>query len=149
MEKHSSGCVYLSKEEVAGVLKQAPVQGKKLMEPLKAFATSVALPLNILEDADVSDNKAEIHTHEHDLWLGLEGESHFIIGGEMTEPFFSKAKDGTEKKNEIRAYTIKGGTEITVRPGDWLWMPAGVPHQHQKPTGSARLAIIKIPAGGK
>lgn len=145
MQKHSSGCVYLSKEEVAGVLAQAPVQGKKLMEPLKTLAIEKKLPINLLEDHEVSDNKAEVHTLEHDLWLCLEGEGRFIYGGEMHEPFFSKGKDGTEKKHEIRAYKIIGGAEVAMKPGDWLWVPAGVPHWHGA-IKTARYAIIKIPA---
>ncbi len=83
-----------------------------LLLPSKEF------PVGILEDTDVSDNLAEVHAKEADLWLGLEGEIEFIVDGK----------------------------KIIVRKGDWLYIPAGVPHQHNKPAGTARLAIIKIPA---
>ena len=139
---------YLSKEKIDEVLAQQPVQGKKLMEPLKALAAEKKLPINLLEDHEVADNKAEVHILEHDLWLCLTGTGKFIYGGEMHEPFFSKAKDGTEKKHEIRAYKIIGGTELVMKPGDWLWVPAGVPHWHGEEK-TARYAIIKIPVASK
>ena len=34
---------------------------------------------------------------------------------------------------------------MILKQGDWLWIPAGEPHQHSA-TGTARLVIIKIPS---
>jgi uncharacterized RmlC-like cupin family protein len=45
---------------------------------------------------------------------------------------------------EWKAKEIKGGTEVVMKPGDWLWIPAGEPHQHKTST-KARLVIIKVP----
>lgn len=135
-------CVYVEKDKIDETLASEPVQGKRLLEPLKTFAKEHGLPMNILEDKDVS-NEAEVHMHEGDLWHCLEGEATFIYGGEMVEPWFKKNPDGTEDKREVKANEIKGGTEKVLRSGDWLWIPAGEPHQH-KCVGTSRLVIIKI-----
>lgn len=135
-------CVYVEKDKIDETLASEPVQGKRLLEPLKTFAKEHGLPMNILEDKDVS-NEAEVHMHEDDLWHCLEGEATFIYGGEMVEPWFKKNPDGTEDKREVKANEIKGGTEKVLRSGDWLWIPAGEPHQH-KCVGTSRLVIIKI-----
>lgn len=138
-------CVLVRKEEIDKTLASQPMRGKKLLEPLKSFAAVNKLPLNILEDSEVLDNEAEIHKHEGDLWQCLEGEVKFIYGGELVEPYFKKLPDGSEDKREVKAKEIRGGEEAILKPGDWLWIPAGQPHQHfcEK---TARLAIIKIPA---
>ena len=125
------------KEEVDKVLAMAPEIGKRML-----FKSSDN-PVGILEDKDVV-NDAEVHKTEGDLWLCLEGEVTFICGGELVDPWFSKDKDGKDKLNELKAKEIKGGTEMTLKPGDWLWIPVGEPHQH-KTFGTTRLAIIKIP----
>lgn len=136
-------CVLIQKKEINEALASEPIQGKKLLEPFKSFAAAKGLPLNVLEDKEVS-NDAEIHKHESDLWYCLEGEVTFVYGGEMIDPCNVKNSDGTINENEIKAKEIRGGTETVLRPGDWLWIPAGEPHQH-KCMGIARLIIIKIP----
>ncbi|MEK9186124.1 MAG: hypothetical protein AAB885_00905 [Patescibacteria group bacterium] len=137
-------CVLVRKEEIDKTLAFVPTQGKKLLEPLKSLAAANKLPFNVLEDHEVLSNEAEIHQHEGDLWLCLEGEVKFIYGGELVEPWFKKLPDGTEDKREVKAKEIKGGTESILKPGDWLWIPAGQSHQHLCEK-TARLVIIKIP----
>lgn len=139
-----NNCLLVRKEEIEKTLAAAPTQGKKLLEPLKSLAAANKMPLNILEDREILNNDAEIHQHEGDLWLCLEGEVKFIYGGEMVDPWFKKNADGSEDQREVKAKEIRGGTGSTLKPGDWLWVPAGQPHQHQC-AGTARLAIIKIP----
>ena len=140
----SSFGAFVSADLIKQTLSTLPTQGKHLLEPLKTFATQNKLPFNILEDHDVSNNEAEIHMHEGDLWHCLEGEVKFIYGGEMLNPWVKIYPDGTKNENEIKAKEIRGGTEVTMQRGDWLWIPAGQPHQHNC-SGTARLMIIKIP----
>ncbi len=118
--------------------------GKRLLEPLKGLALAENLPLNVLEDTNVS-NDAEVHTHEADLWLCLSGEVTFNCGGELMNGTARVHKDGTVDEREWKAKEIRGGQEVMLHTGDWLHIPAGVPHQHRA-TGTAKLAIIKIPA---
>ncbi len=134
----------LKKEEIEKILSStAPSQGKSMLEPLKTLALEQSLPFKILEDHETV-NEAEIHRLEGDLWCSFEGEVTFTYGGELVEPRVKVRKDGTTDENELLAKEIFGGTEVVLKPGDWLWIPAGTAHQHSC-AGTARLMIIKIP----
>ena len=136
---------FIQSSVIAETLAQAPVQGKRLLEPLKRLAVELGAPINILEDHQALTNEAEVHTREGDLWHCLEGEVEFQVGGEMVEPWFKKLADGSENRREIKAKKIAGAERHVLKPGDWLWIPPGVPHTHRA-SGTARLYIIKIPA---
>ena len=85
-----------------------------------------------------------MHKYLDDLWCCIEGEVRFFVGGTMIEPRTRTTPDGTLDETEMRAKGLEGAEEILVKSGDWLWIPAGVGHQHIT-TGTARLVIIKIP----
>ena len=55
--------------------RETPVQGKRLVDHFKSFASKNSLPIHILEDHELLDNVAEVHRHEDDLWICLEGEA--------------------------------------------------------------------------
>lgn len=136
-------CAVIRKAEIEATLAREPTPGKRLLEPLKSRALAEKLPLNILEDNEVS-NEAEVHRHEGDLWHCLEGEVIFVYGGEMVSPWAKQLPEGGTDDREIKAKEIAGGTEVTLHAGDWLWIPAGQPHSHRTDK-TARLMIIKIP----
>ncbi len=136
-------CVHLPKGTVDEMLATHATDGKRLLEPLKTFSRANAFPVNILEDQNVS-NVAEVHMHQADLWCCIEGEVTFIVDGALKDPIVKKLPDGTEDARELSSKEIVGGRTIVLHAGDWLWIPAGQPHQHIC-TGTARLFIIKIP----
>jgi len=142
----SGKSVLLRKKDFDEAIANEPAVGKRLLEPLRTFSAENKLPLNILEDKEIS-NDAEVHTNEGDLWNCLEGEVTFIYGGEMVDPWTSKNPDGSLNEREIKAKEIRNGTKTILKAGDWLWIPAGVPHQHIC-NDLARLVIIKIPLCG-
>ncbi len=86
-------CAVVRREEIDVMLMQASVPGKRLLEPLKTIAVETKLPLNVLEDKEVS-NEAEVHRHEGDLWYCLEGEVMFVYSGEMVKPWAKQLPDG-------------------------------------------------------
>ena len=133
----------LTKEDVAKMLAHAPAAGKKMLDPLNGIAEKQHLAFNIIELGEHT-NKVEVHNYLNDLWFCLEGEVLFLCGGAMQEPHTRLRSDGTLDEDEIRAKGLEGAKEIMVRPGDWLWVPAGEPHQHITKR-AARLMIIKIP----
>ncbi len=133
----------LSASDIQSLLQQAPVQGKRLLEPLKTRAKETGFPVMVLEDHQIEHTMAEVHRGEDDLWLCLEGEATFVCGGELKDAVANVDKDGRTDEQEWKG-RIEGGIEYVLKPGDWLWIPAGEPHQHSA-TGTARLAIIKIP----
>ncbi len=133
--------VFVKKGEFDKTLATPAEQGKRLLDPLKTFAKESGFPVNILEDKDAI-NDAEVHTHEDDLWYCLEGEVTFTYNGEMVDSWVKENPDGSKDYREVKAKEIKNGTVSVLKPGDWLWIPAGVPHKHD---GTGRLVIIKIP----
>ena len=137
------GCVLFGKESLDTVLAQEIKEGKRELEPLKSFSKLEGIPFNILEDTNVV-SEIEIHINMADLWHCIEGEVTFTLGGTPVEPYKKVNKDGSLSETEIRAERVDGSDEKVLRPGDWLWIPAGVPHSH-KTTGTARLVIIKVP----
>lgn len=137
-------CVVISKKDIDTILAQPARAGKHLLEPLKSLAATQTLPINVLEDCEVVENDAEVHDNEGDLWLCVQGEVRFIVDGKLAEGKLRTLSDGTPRKGEWYAPQIKGGREVVLLPGDWLWIPPGQPHQHTCPT-MARLMIIKIP----
>lgn len=139
-----SGCVVITDAVIAQTLATAPTPGKNFLEPLLALAKTHNLPIKILEDVAVV-NKAEVHLQEGDLWQCLSGKVQFTYGGALIDPYIKQNADGSLNMNEQRGTGIQGGTIVTLQPGDWLWIPAGQPHQHSC-VGVARLVIIKIPA---
>jgi mannose-6-phosphate isomerase-like protein (cupin superfamily) len=134
---------HISKSLMDEALGDTPVKGKRSMEPLKSLAIKHGLPLQVLEDKEVT-NDAEVHMNSGDLWHCLQGEVHFICGGELVAPWTKKNVDGSEDKTELKAKEIKNGTKILLKAGDWLWIPPGEPHKHIC-EDLARLAIIKVP----
>lgn len=129
----------IRKEDIDRMLAQTPVQGKRQLQPLLDLFLAKNPPMGIVEDSAVEETFVEVHKHEHDLWFGLEGETEFTYGGKLVDPQVSA------NENELTGREIAGGTTIVFKSGDWLWIPAGVPHMH-KTSGVARMVIIKIPA---
>ena len=129
---------FIEAKNIQESLGKLPADGKHQLEPLSSISKDKSVPYNILEDHNFLDGQPEVHRHEGDLWGGIEGEIKFIVGGEMVEPY---AKEGNDM--EIKAKKIQNGTEVILKAGDVLFIPAGVPHAHTAVHG--RAFIIKIP----
>jgi mannose-6-phosphate isomerase-like protein (cupin superfamily) len=134
--------VFISSSVTQEALRQAPKPGK---HPLLSFRDAVSILgmppglIEILENQEVTrfGNPSEVHDLEADLWIGLEGEVTFVVGGELVE----KTPHPTKQK-EWKGTAIHGGEEYVVSPRDILYIPPGEPHTHY---GSGRLYIVKIP----
>ena len=63
----------------------------------------------------------EYHATQADIFVVQSGEATLVVGGEMVD---SK----TTAPNEMRATSIKGGTEKKLAAGDVVTIPAKVPH---------------------
>ena len=133
---------YIPKSIIDACLANSPTQGKNLLEPLKTLVEKEGVRINILENTKVM-NKVEVHLFESDIWYCLEGEAKFLLGGEMVGQYDRIKSDGTVDTQELRAKSLIGAKEVILKPGDWLWIPAGEPHQHGA-DGTARLVIIKV-----
>ena len=136
--------VHIPHNDISKALEQEPKQGKRQLEPFSSLMKSKNVPLAIVEDTNVYDNKAEVHTKTADLWRCLEGDVIFTVGGTLQSGAPRTLPDGSTDDTEWRARAIDNGEDITLRKGDWLYIPAGEPHTHRA-KGTARLLIVKIP----
>lgn len=137
--------VYVPNKDICRALSAFPLIGKRMIPPFDGFSER---PFGIVEDHELVVGIPEIHMREDDLWIGLEGEAVFILGGQLVGPLFRKLPKGGENQNEISGESIIGGREVIVRAGDVLWIPAGIPHMHTA-SGTARLFIYKNPRRNK
>lgn len=108
------------------------VTGQELGDTLKkgmtpgAFYSQIMLSkhdgyqiINTIRD---KDGQAEIHADWNDNLFVQEGEASFVTGG---TPVDGKVT----APGETRGASVKGGTRMTMRAGDYFFVPAGTTHQ--------------------
>jgi len=87
--------------------------------------------INTIRD---KDGQAEIHADWNDNLFVQEGEASFVTGGTAVE-----AK--VTAPGEQRGTSIKGGNTMTMKAGDYFFVPAGTPHQMKVAPGQ-RIRFI-------
>jgi len=87
--------------------------------------------INTIRD---KDGQAEIHADWNDNLFVQEGEASFVTGGTAVD-----AK--VTAPGEQRGTAIKGGTTMTMKAGDYFFVPAGTPHQMKVAAGQ-RIRFI-------
>ena len=82
--------------------------------------------------------EAEYHATQADVFVVQSGEATLVVGGELV--------DGkTTAPNEMRAASIKGGTEKKIAAGDVVTIPAKVAHQVKLDAGKAfTYFVVKV-----
>jgi len=118
------GFKYLSAKDVEA-LTNKPGAGAKTAFPVDHENYNV-------EYAQRTDkgNEPEVHMHNTHYIQVLSGEATLVYGGKVTN-----AKE--TGPGQVRGDAISGGTSITVRAGDFLQIPAGMPH------------LFNVASGGK
>ena len=121
---------HLSGQELEGTMKKGMTPG--------AFYSQVMLSkhdgyqiINTIRD---KDGQAEIHADWNDNMFVQEGEATFVTGGTAVD-----AK--VTAPGEQRGSAIKGGATMTMKPGDYFFVPAGTPHQMKVAAGQ-RIRFI-------
>ena len=71
---------------------------------------------------------AELHVHDADLFLVVQGDATIITGGKIVRP-------RTEKPGEIRGESIEGGQRQKLTAGDVIHIAPNTPHQMLIETG--------------
>jgi glc operon protein GlcG len=82
--------------------------------------------------------QAEVHERDTDVIHVLTGTAVFVTGGTVVEP---KATG----PGEIRGASITGGETRTLRPGDVVVVPRGVPHWFREVPGPLTYYVVKVP----
>jgi quercetin dioxygenase-like cupin family protein len=90
-----------------------------------------------VEYAERSDqgNEPEVHTHWTHYIQVLSGEATLIYGGMV-----SNARETSP--GQIRGSAIVGGTSMTVHAGDFLQIPAGMPHEFTGIAAGAKFRYV-------
>jgi len=90
-----------------------------------------------VEYAQRSDkgNEPEVHTYRTHYIHVLSGEATLTYGGTVTNA--REASPG-----QIRGDAISGGTSMTVRGGDFLQIPAGMPHLFEVKSPSVKFRYV-------
>jgi mannose-6-phosphate isomerase-like protein (cupin superfamily) len=92
----------------------------------------------VLEAGRTGPGEVEVHEHWIDYMAIQQGEAEFTFGGTAT----GMRDTGPGEK---RGGAITGGTVVTVRPGDFLVVPAGQPHLTMiKPGSNFRAIVFKL-----
>jgi len=82
--------------------------------------------------------EVEVHEHWIDYMAIQQGEAEFTFGGTAT----GMRDTGPGEK---RGGTITGGTVVTIKPGDFIVVPAGQPHLTMiKPGSTFRAIVFKV-----
>jgi hypothetical protein len=63
------------------------------------------------------------HGKKSDFMVIQDGEGTFMTGGELVN-----GKPGGEDQGDLRGESIRGGVSKVLKPGDVMYVPAGVPH---------------------
>jgi len=80
---------------------------------------------------------AEIHTKDTDIIYVLEGTTTFVTGGTAVDP-------KNIAPDEIRGTSISGGNSRTLRKGDVIIVPNGVPHWFKEIPGLFNYYVVKV-----
>ena len=91
----------------------------------------------IVTDFKDRQPKPELHENADDVYYILAGEGTLTIGGELV---------GKEAKGpgEWTAQEIARAEKVTVRAGDVVSIPRGVPHMRGCPGGAVKYFVVKV-----
>lgn len=134
-------------------LAAAQEPSKVVYFPAKQMDTDLhKLPLNNIGESEINliertpghaaillrrtlPGKAEVHENQADVWYVIDGGCDFVTGGTVVG-------GAPESPGEIRGKSISGGEEQHLAKGDFIHVPAGVPHWVKKIEGKEIVYIV-------
>jgi mannose-6-phosphate isomerase-like protein (cupin superfamily) len=128
----SSKVVYFSARKMDVVLHKLPLNqiGESEINLVERTPEHAAILLR-----RTAPGKAEVHEKQADVWYVIDGGCDFVTGGKVD----SGAAEGP---GEIRGSSISGGEEQHISKGDFILVPAGVPHWVKKIQGKEIVYIV-------
>ena len=124
--------VYFSAQQMENDIRQAPANsiGESEINLIERTPNQAGILLR-----RTKPGKAEVHQMQADVWYVIDGGCTLVTGGSVvggapTEP------------GEIRGSGIQGGEEHRLAKGDFIRIPAGVPHWIKKITGNEIVYIV-------
>jgi mannose-6-phosphate isomerase-like protein (cupin superfamily) len=121
---------HLSNADLGDTLRKSKKPGDFYAEAVISKG-AVYKVINTIRD---KDGQAEIHADWADHIFVQEGEARLATGGTAVGAVVAAP-------GEQRGTSIKGGAVMTMKPGDYFFVPAGTPHQMLVPAGG-RIKFI-------
>ena len=110
-------------------------------QKVNAVATSVTVTTadkySVLFSHRTVDGTPERHANWTDVMVMQHGDVTFTYGGTISG-------NTVDDKGESHGGTITGGTTVILHEGDYLMVPAGVPHLMTAPKGDFRYFVTKV-----
>jgi len=103
--------------ELAGIVAGTP-------KDRNGNATFIRLaPYNVNMEHRIMSQAASVHETEAELFYVVDGAGTLVTGGKLVE------ERRTNPEN-LTGTAIQGGVSKRVAKGDWILIPAGIPHQY-------------------
>jgi mannose-6-phosphate isomerase-like protein (cupin superfamily) len=119
---------YMSAAEVAAAIEKLPTD--RANSSVRVFSIA-PYSVNIEHRLPMAQG-ASVHADEEELFYVLDGSATMLTGGKlMGEP----------------AKTIEGGVSQKFSKGDWILVPAGVPHQFIDIKSPVTIMSLHLPKG--
>ena len=80
--------------------------------------------------------QVEVHDKETDTFYVIDGEATFVTGGKMIGGKVTGA-------NQLRGTSIEGGETHHLKKGDFISVPAGMPHWFKEVPTSINYYVVK------
>jgi quercetin dioxygenase-like cupin family protein len=85
-----------------------------------------------------ASGEAELHNTKNDIFYVVSGGCTLLTGGTVDKP-------RTTAPSEIRGSAVVGGQKRKLGPGDFISIPAGIPHQMLLDPGTEiTYAVVKV-----
>jgi len=103
-------------------------------------ATFIRLaPYSVNMEHRIMSQAASVHETEAELFYVIDGAGALVTGGKLTE------ERRTNPEN-LSGAGIEGGVSKRVAKGDWILVPAGIPHQYPAvEAGGLTLMSLHLP----
>jgi len=128
--------VYMSAAEVADAVAKLP------KNPLASVPVFKMGPYNVNVEhrlgAPAAAQAASVHDKDAELFLMLDGTATLVTGGKLVE--------GTKDGDNWRGKGIEGGKAQKMSKGDFMLVPAGVPHWFTNIDGQITEFSLHLPA---
>ena len=109
----------------------------KAGKPIPSLELLALAPYRANIEYRVAVGGASTHREENEFFYAIEGGGHLVTGGKLVEE-----KDGGRN---VMGSAIEGGTGQNVAKGDWIMVPAGVPHWFDRIDGRLVRMSMKMP----
>ena len=126
-----------SADDLAAALAKLPTD-----RPSAAARVFTLAPYNVnVEQRQPRPQGASLHDAQAEFFYVIDGAATLLTGGTLTAP--------TRTGANVAGTGIEGGVRQAFRKGDFLLVPAGVPHQFVDIQAPVRLLQLYLPEPGK